>query len=271
MGNRLNVFILVLIPLILLNACGKNNPSGPGPAATATKTATSFVPPTITETATVTPTVTVTPTFTVTMTETPFYIDNFADNDIYNNINPPDNPWSSFVNTPDAASNTYTIFDFGVTSAGYVNYGVMIIGTSFADNPDGNGNYFSTYGISTPLLFAPSTGINFNIYSHLIFGISAYVWTPPSAGTYSFKVKLIDDTGRMIEQNISGFSPDWGWWKIVMDISAFTVPAASSGLYTAADVLPNVVEIRWEYGIVSTLEQDNSISTFKLDEIMLEK
>jgi hypothetical protein len=258
--------------LFTFNACGNKNPAAPV-QYTATLTSTSFIPPTITDTWTVTPTETVSPTCTITMTETPFIIDDFEDNDIYNNINPSNNAWSSFANTPDAASNTYTVFSFGIclncgTSSSHA---LNIVGVSFADNPDGSGNYFSTYGMSTPVLFAPSTGINFTIYKKLIFNIVEHVWVFPSSGSYGFRVELFDNNGRRVQQDMTASNLlGWAYQQVPLDISAFTVPAGVSA-YTPADVLPNIVEIRWEYWMVSPVMQDTSQSTMSLDGIYLEK
>jgi len=55
-----------------------------------------------------------------------------------------------------------------------------------------------------------------------------------------------------------------------MDISTFAIPAGVS-TYTPADVLPNIVEIRWEYWMDSPVAQDASQSTMSLDGIYLEK
>jgi len=207
------------------------------------------------------------------MTETPFIIDDFEDNDMYNNINPPNNAWASYSNIPDAASNTYPVFFFGIAATGGLgsSHGLLIEENSYANNPDGSGNYFASYGMATPLLFSPGTGVDFTKYSTLIFSLEEYVWDVPSAGTYSFKVKLLDNSGRYLEHDITNFVlNDWNLKYYSLGIGSFIVPAGVSS-YTAADVLPNIVEIRWEYKIVSTLNGDFSDSTMTLDGIFLSK
>lgn len=293
MKRLLSAAILLLTVILAFNACGKNNPAAPAtpvPTAavsstntgtatisqthtispTVTETATLFVPPTSTETHTVSPTSTVTPTFTVTCTETPFIIDDFNDNDLINNIDVPSNQWDSFVNTPDAASNTYTIMSLALYS-GFQSYGLQVQAVSLAENPDGSGNYFTYYGLTTPVFFAPATGINFTIYSRLIFELKAYIWNLPATYIYKYKVKLFDNTGRYAEQEISGLTVnDQSIWNHVsLDISSFSVPIGAP--YVISDVLPNVVRIRWEYSMLSTVSQESCESFMNLDNILLEK
>lgn len=241
---------------------------------TVTETETDTVSPTVTVTLTQTETHTITPTFTVTPTETPFYLDNFEDGNEFNNINPYNNPWSGYVNIPDAASNTYTLTDVSICSNCGSGGGRAMTaqGWVHTDNPDGTGGYFSSYGIRTPLLFAPSTGLNFSIYRFLYFKIVSYVWasSPPFTGTYKFKVRLFDGSGRVVEQELAGLAIAWGFQPKQINISDFVLPAGASG-YTAADVLANAEEIRWEFYASSSSITDYTESVIWLDDIWLEK
>lgn len=261
----------LLIPVILaFNACGKNSPAAPDDStATATSTNIIYIQPSITETSTITPTMTVSPTFTITQTETPFIIDDFNDNNLFNNIDKDNNLWYSYSNIPEGDSNTYTVSTFGIVLNGTL--ALTVAGTCHANVVAGS-NYFTTYGMAAPVLFTPSTGINFNNYKKLIFSLVEYVSILPSAaGTYYFKVKLFDAVGNQVEHDISAFVADnWAYHNFALDISSFIVPAGVT-TYAASDVLPNVVEIRWEYGIVSALNNDFSESTMTLDNIFLEK
>jgi predicted small lipoprotein YifL len=280
--------------LFALNACGSKNPAGPAiPVDSPTNTTTSdvsptitethtisptvtdsptiFVPPSVTETYTITPTATVSPTFTITQTETPFIIDDFNDNDLYNNINPPANQWDSFVNTPDAYSNTYTVSSLILTS-GFYSYGLQIQAVSYADNPDGSGNYFTYYGITTTVRFSPASGIDFTLYRHLIFHIKAYIWNLATATfTYKYKVKLFDDSGRYVEQELTGLTVDNQavYNHVSLEVSSFMPPAGA--LYSVSDVQSNVTVIRWEHSTFSVIAQDKCESFMNLDDIVLEK
>jgi hypothetical protein len=289
--KKMFLILLAAAVMIYTAACtkkGNNNPSAPVfPTLSATTGDSPTISPTFTisETHTVSPTITVSPTssftptltatatvtatYTVTCTITPFVMDDFEDNDLYNNVTPGPNPpnlWYEYTLTG-LVTPVPTPFLGTGTGVG-IGHGLDMQGIAFSDLTDGAGNYYGYFGTSAPVFTGTGTGINVSMYQYITFWINIGVINAPSAGTVRYMFKLMDNSGNTVEQEIvSPPSEAWGFFQ--MSVSGFTLPAGASG-YTVADVLSNVVDMKWEYDIVSSSSTDYSECWIWLDDITLE-
>jgi hypothetical protein len=209
-----------------------------------------------------------TPTFTVTCTETPFIIDMFEDNDLYDNVNPDANMWYGYIN-PNALPSRISNFDIcgGCGAAG--GHALDLQGIVYSSVPDGSGGFYGYFGAAAPINSGTSVGFDFTQYRFINFDIDTYIWDYPVSGTAKYTMKLLDNNGSMVEQDFSPQPTPVAYYPFQLNMNSFTLPAGAT--YTAAQVLSNVTELRWEYSASSSSNTDWSDCWIWLDNITLEK
>lgn len=178
--------------------------------------------------------------------------------------------WYDYANNSAYVADTYTVEAFELQAGGSSGYGHYLLLQNWlhTDNPDGSGNFYSYAGAAAPINSGTPIGFDFNQYRFINFDLVMYIWTQPTNGSLIYKMILVDYNGETVEQEFSAPS-DWYWYTIQLNMSDFTLPTGAA--YTAAQVISNVTELRWEAYAASTSSTDWGESVLYLDNINLEK